>query len=314
MDPELHNEVIFVTHANINYASRVIALIQSMQGWSSNYKTLVFCHDFETIRAISHFKFPAVELLHLGELEAVFPELSLARKNRSEREYFFCLTPFILRFLENHRRHRFLVYIDADLYFFSDPIATLNSISKSHLVTIVPHRFSKENIHLEQFGKYNVGWMAFQSMKQGNPVLKWWMQRCLESTSTVKDSKYVYGDQKYLDQFILISPLVGIDENINHNVGPWNVKEFISKSSNIAPTYYHFSGFKKFGFLIIMNLRNYGVVEITHVKEKIYSPYARVISEIERELRENGLIGKSRYEISLIWRSIQKKDFFLIVH
>jgi hypothetical protein len=309
-----YQEVTFVTHSDINYASKVIALLQSMQGWKFHYKIDVFCHDEETAAAVNYFGFPGVVTHRIQELVEAFPELLQARRTRSQKEYLFCITPFLIRFIENIGDSKTAIYIDADIFFFDDPAHTLSAFTKDDIVSIVPHRFSKANLHLEIFGKYNVGWIAFKCVRGGNPILEWWMARCIESTSTKKDNKLIYGDQKYLDQFPKIDSNVRIINEISHNVAPWNLGEYVLSSPKTFPTYYHFSGFTKYGKVIILNLLNYKVSRknkswpfIHH----LYNTYACTLNEIELKLSQAGYFNNAPKDLHLLWKSLKTGDFMI---
>ena len=298
----------FVTHADYKYASRLIALIESLIINKLEFNLLIVCHDETVKQAIENLKLRNIETVLLRIVEKEFPQLLVAKHNRSHKEYIFCLTPFVIEFTNRKYRRRFTIYLDADLYFFSDPNSAISSISQDNLVTMVPHRFSKENQHLEFFGTYNVGWIAFKYEARKNDIVEWWMARCLESTSISKSHEEIYGDQKYLDKFDTISQRIGVDQGVSHNVAPWNVKNFIEKNPRALPVYYHFSGFQRNRFFYLTNLSNYGVSDALWIHKNIYKPYIQTISKIDKLLKKQGITIKNESNLKAILKAMLKKD------
>ena len=67
---------------------------------------------------------------------------------------------------------------------------------------MVPHQFDKKNKKLIKYGRINVGWMSFDVNNfQSTEFLKWWENKCIQSTETSDQSlkNGIFGDQLYLD-------------------------------------------------------------------------------------------------------------------
>ena len=89
---------------------------------------------------------PQVVPIELLELEAAVSELTTVKKDRSRLEYYYTCGPAFIRYLmERYPRIDMITYLDADLYFFSDP-APLFEEFEGHSIGVVGH-------HLPQFRK-----------------------------------------------------------------------------------------------------------------------------------------------------------------
>jgi hypothetical protein len=313
LDSFTYQDVVFVTHADRHFTSRAIALIKSLMAWNIEFQIIVVCHDNIIEKAIRDLKIIGVETVLIQSLESIFPELLIAQSNRTRKEYFFCLTPFVIEYANRRYRRNVTVYLDADIYFFDNPMSTIRIISKRNSVTIVPHRFSDKNSELVRFGIYNVGWIAFTFKSRRNEVLEWWMKKCLESTSISKSQSSVYGDQKYLEDFGQISDEVGVDCLPSHNVAPWNVEEFLKANPDTLPTYYHFSGLRKTSLFFTSILVNYHVDNRAWIHRNIYKPYLRSILKIEKRLKLRGVAVKNELTWKSILQNFLRRDLHLVL-
>ena len=216
-------ELTVVTHCDSNYLSRALSLVQSLQSNGFTGQIVVFTHDESACDKLSALSIVNLNVKMISELEEFFPEIIAARGNRKRIEFYYCITPFLLKYIQAKYPDTLSVYLDADLYFFLSLKEALAGIDSS-VIAITPHRFTKANSHLEKYGLYNVGLVCFGTAHAATKVLDWWANRCLESTSQ-ELSHGVYGDQKYLDRFEEISPEVKILSNSGINAAPWNLND-----------------------------------------------------------------------------------------
>lgn len=228
----------FCTLADRNYLVRALALIESLRRHERGDYTLYFvCLDELTRTILNALRLPNVVPVPLHAIEAGDEPLGAARQDRTAVEYYWTLTPTMIRWLiQQHPEIDVLTYLDADLFFFSasDPIfAELGSKS----VLIHEHRFTPELAFMAaQSGRFNVGLVSFRRDADGLGALEWWRDRCLEwCFNRTEDGKF--GDQMYLDDWPTRFRNLVVLQNVGAALAPWNVGNYrIGLLPDGAPT------------------------------------------------------------------------------
>jgi hypothetical protein len=162
-------------------------------------------------------------------------------------------------------------------------------------VAIIPHRFPRKLSHLEQFGKYNCGWLSFRRNENGIACLKWYRAKCIEWCYDIPEEKR-YGDQKYLDFFS--EHFRGVTE-LQHkgaNLAPWNIDNYAIamngkkvKVDGEPLIFFHFHALKRLNsFIFDSGLSQYKARLTKNIKAGIYIPYLHVLCKLQREF-ENKL-------------------------
>ena len=307
------NRVSFVTHADKNYACKLVALIQSLAPRINDSVVLAFCHDEETYEVVSKLEYTNLIPHRISDLETEFVELNQAKSNRPHLEYLFCLTPFLIKYAMKVTSAEYTIYVDSDVYFFGDPKATYENLDRFNSVYMTPHRFTENNSLKSIYGRYNVGWIAFNSSLKENKALDWWAEKCLESTSVMKN-KEVFGDQKYLDTIHEIDPRIGTCEYEGDNLAPWNYSDEIYAGLRDGVNYFHFSGLKLYDRYAVLGNSGYTSKVSKRLKKDLYRPYIAKLLEIEREHRI--VTGRSRKKVTLkeIFQIILIRDILFIKH
>ena len=126
----------------------------------------------------------------IDEVESFYPELIIAKRNRSLVEYYFTLSPvFPLYILETYKISQ-ITTMDADMFFFSNPEPLFNEIEK-YSISIMRHNFSEGLIYKEIYGKYNVSFQSFKNNEEGLQCLRKWKEQCIEwCYDTLEENKY----------------------------------------------------------------------------------------------------------------------------
>ena len=282
----------FCTYFDHRYISRGLALYYSLRKHCSNFKLFVLCFSNECYEVLKQKGLEDIFLLKLEDIERGDEELLKAKDNRTLVEYYFTLTPsFILYVLNNFDYVDFITYLDADLYFFSEPDQIFEEVGENSIV-IVPHRFPARLKHLEEFGIYNVSWLSFRRDENGLGCLRWYRERCNEwCYDRVEGDRYA--DQKYLEKFEILFDRVHVIQHKGANVAPWNIENYkiAVRGSKVYVDdqpliFYHFHGLKKiFSFLYDSGAIVYGVKLPKLVRTGIYLPYINALKKIEREIR-----------------------------
>ena len=302
-----------VTHFNSNYLLRGLAMINSLRRTGFMAPILVVAHDIQTRKYVERMNFVEVEVISLAELERRYPELGKAKSGRSLIEYFYCLSPFVIKFVFDHYPTNRVVYLDADLYFYASPEPLINTSGKVNVV-VVAHNYPERFNHLQIYGKYNVGWLQFSRTKIGLDALNWWADACLSSTSSKLSSK-VYGDQKYLDEFDSKFAGVEIRRNFGENLAPWNLfgksielREGLPIVNNQRLYYFHFSGVRFLRFSAILGTSHYSYRNKSSWKKAIFEAYFLEIHNIALKLQINSPADTSDTPLKLKIKALVFRD------
>jgi hypothetical protein len=212
----------FCTFFDENFLTRGLALYESLTEWAKPFELMILCLDERCWEILNLLSLPGVRLIRLPELESAEPRLLIAKQNRSRIEYYFTCTPELPRFLlERFPEIDLITYLDADLFFYSDPQPIFSELEGGSIL-IVGHRFSERNRHLEQFGIYNVGLLSFRNDQAGRTCLDWWSDRCLEwCYDRVEAGRFA--DQKYLDDWPKRFERVRVLQHSGAGLAPWNL-------------------------------------------------------------------------------------------
>lgn len=211
----------FVTYFDSNYLVKGVAMLVSLHKHESNAKLYAVCLDDLTYKIIASLQLENVIPVRLSAIEAGDQALATARGNRSKVEYYWTLTPVIIgKLLKGMPSGSCLVYVDADLYFFSPVLPVIEEMAEGS-VLIHKHNFPPIYQKHAANGVYNVGMMIFRNDEEGKKVLAWWRDRCLEwCYNRCENGKM--GDQKYLESFQHLSGRVIVTNNVGVCVAPWN--------------------------------------------------------------------------------------------
>jgi hypothetical protein len=270
----------YCTYFDHRYLDKGKALYYSMLGHCGDFELFVLCLSTECYEELKKLKLSKINLIHLGELEQWDSELLKTKQTRSLIEYYFTCTPSLPLYIFDHFPYVDLItYLDSDLFFFSDPEPLFGEI-QGNSIAIISHKFPPHFRHLEEMGKYNVGWVSFRRDSSGLSCLSWYRERCLEwCYDRLEDGKFA--DQKYLDDFLNRFPNVIELQHKGANLAPWNIDNYrIGKSGLYIQVddqhliFYHFHGVKHIiGPLYDSGLSSYQVKMTKIIRNELYKPY-----------------------------------------
>ena len=274
----------FCTLFDKNYLSRGLALYQSLIEVSCPFRLWILCLDDESFNLLTKMNLPFVRLIKLQEIET--ENLKAIKNGRSIVEYYWTLTPFLPLFIITKYRLPKIAYLDADLFFYSNPQPIYQEMANNS-VLIIPHRFYKsKGISERTAGEFNVGMLIFRNDAIGRKCLKWWGDRCLEwCFLKFEDNKL--GDQKYLEQFPRLFKKVHVLANEGAGVAPWNVGRYKIKKirdqlfvNNTTLIFYHYQAFKFYfpkKFFPAIPSSHYIIP--SPYRQLLYKPYLQAIAE-----------------------------------
>jgi hypothetical protein len=255
--------IYFATLFDKNYISRALVLYESLNKNCLDFTLYTLCLDIDSYNYLidNDSAYSKLIPLKLSEIEDKYLELNIAKSNRSLIEYYFTLSPFLPLYLLETYKIPFICTLDADIIFYSSPHTIFSNLDKYSII-ITPHNFSKKNIHLEKFGKYNVSFQVFKSNSVAISCLKSWASQCLLWCKDELDFKNGrFADQKYLDTWEYDFPReVKILSESSCGVAPWNISNlnFINSKGKCnligdEIIFFHFHQFKIFSNSLAQN-------------------------------------------------------------
>jgi hypothetical protein len=281
----------YVTLFNLNYLNRGLLMYDSLNEVSNDFTLYVVCFDDVTYELLKELKRPNLVPVSLAEFEDT--ELLRVKPSRTAAEYCWTCSAAVVWYCMNTYKLNNCAYIDADMYFFSDP-ARIWKENQEASVFITLHNYTKEYDQSERSGRFCVQFVGFKNNTEGMVVLKEWRENCIAwCYNRVEDGKF--GDQKYLDEWPKKYKQVHIVKDITAGLAPWNIQKFdvinenmvIQKDTGekIKPVFFHFHGLKIFKNNLVSYTSHYYHLN-KNVLEKIYRPYAEKLLRTDKYLRE----------------------------
>ena len=275
-----HKHSIYCTIFDDNYLARALALYESLIQVNSTALFAFFCIDANSVKLLNALKLKRAVVVSHEEFAT--PELLDVKILRSQGEYCWTCKPVaLLHLMRCMPQASWVAYVDTDMMFFADPDLAFPG-SEAHYL-LAPHRYHADFLEYEKsVGKHNAGYVAARNSSQGNQVINWWKDRCIQSCSVIPTDT-TFADQKYLDQFSELFPFGVSAEHKGLNVAPWNVESFNIADGvdgvqvNDEPLLlYHFQGLHLFkngtASLYIGNMRIPDLIRVV-----IYQPYLRAL-------------------------------------
>ncbi|HPW54128.1 MAG: hypothetical protein KA072_00140 [Thermoanaerobaculaceae bacterium] len=272
----------FCTYFDCRYLDRGLALHASLTRTCPEFHLSILCLDAETDGRLRELGLGSVELIRLCDLEGHYPQLAAAKASRSRIEHYFTCTPFLISLvLESQKHGEVATYLDADLFFFSDPSTLLEELGTGS-AAIIAHRFPERLRRLEAFGRFNVGWVSIRNDSQGWDCATWWRDRCAEwCYDRVEGNRFA--DQRYLDEWPSRFPGTVVISHPGANLAPWNLASHRVRVRPTAVTvdsrpliFFHFHGLRRIlGDVWDMNLAAYDVRPGWSFIWRVYGTYLR---------------------------------------
>lgn len=271
------------------YLPRALALYASLMRVNTTARFAFFCIDEQSADLLETIAPERAIVVRHDQFST--PELMKTRAHRSRGEYCWTSKPIALSYLARTMTDvDWLVYVDADMLFFSDPDLVLPDQDKHYVLT--PHRFHKAFKQYEHsVGDFNAGYMAAKRSPEGLQVIDWWRARCIESCSVVP-TETTFADQKYLDQIPLLFPFGDVVPSPGLNAAPWNIESYHVHDRDgrvylgeYPLVLYHFQGLK---------ILNSGLVDLyggnrrvsSSLRRLVYEPYLEQLAAAHQRLQE----------------------------
>jgi len=297
----------YCTLFDSNYLTRGLAMYESLKKYSDKFHLFIFAFDLRSYEMLNKLNLKSVTIISLKEFEN--EELLEIKKNRSQIEYCWTCTPYIIQHSIEKFNLKNCTYLDADIYFFSNPnILIKEMLNKSILLT--EHRYSSNYDQSLKRGIYNVQFLTFKNDKNGMKALNWWKESCKAwCYQRVENEKF--GDQKYLDDWTLRFDGVHVLKNLGGGVAPWNIQKYKIEETVFQLVFYHFHGFK----YLLNDKVDLGTYRLRKEDIKyLYKPYLKHLENINKNIFQidsrydfNGTMKQNKMNFKNIFRFIKRK-------
>jgi len=311
----VHKNSIYCTIFDDNYLARALALYESLIKVNATALFAFFCIDSDSVQLLNALKLKRAVVVSHEEFAT--SELLETKPLRSRGEYCWTCKPVaLLHMIRCMPNASWVVYVDTDMMFFSDPDQAFLGLESHYL--LAPHRYHADFLEYEKsVGKYNAGYVAARNSSQGKRVMSWWKDRCIQSCSIIPTDT-TFADQKYLDQFLELYPFGVSAEHKGLNAAPWNVENFMFSGGidgvqvdDEPLLLYHFQGLQLFdngtASLYI------GDVQISEVlREHIYQPHLEALLLAYSKIRKidpgfsKGLGKQRKYLGNIVRRTFKR--------
>lgn len=290
----------FCTLFDANYLARGLVTYRSLMSVTEGSAHLyVFAFDDLCLTTLKAMDLPNLTVISLAEFED--EDLLRIKPTRSRGEYCWTCTSSTIHYCIKKFDLPHCIYIDADMVFYQNPQILLDEMPKSANVLITEHRYTPQYDKSKLSGKYCVQFMYFDNSENGQKVLNWWRERCLEwCYNRHEDGKF--GDQKYLDDWLTRFDGVHSLQHLGGGLAPWNVQQFDfqlvknnilgslktqnlknTEGSNFESVFFHFHGVKLYeGDKAIFAPKMYVLNE--SVRQIFYYPYLQKLKAAQAEL------------------------------
>ena len=222
----------YCTYFDKNFIVQGLTCIHTLKKYNKDVFFYILALDQETKFKLENLNLSFVKVIELNLLYKKFPILQKERKKRNLNEFYFLITPFLVNFLLKCQKINHVIYVDADLIFFSN-VTKIKSLFKKNDILASYHDPDDDKITT---GKYNVGFLVFRNNIKVLNLLHTWMKQCMISTTIDYNfSNIICGDQKYLESWEKNKQLRFSGIKIkNFNIGAWNIiKKKFSKKNGI---------------------------------------------------------------------------------
>lgn len=218
--------ITLCTLFNTNYLDKGLALYESLKNVSKDFILYVLAMDDKCYKILVDLNLPHLKPIKLVDFEN--EELLKVKSTRSIGEYCWTCSSNLIKYIITTYNPEYCTYIDADIYFYSDPYKIIEEMkSKNASVQVIGHRFNKyEAKELEYIvGKYCVEFNTFKNDTNGLKLLDKWCKQCLEYCKIDGDGIH-WADQKYQDKWCEDYDYCIETEHLGAGIAPWNITQY----------------------------------------------------------------------------------------
>lgn len=136
---------VYCTLFDINYIIKGIIMLLSLIQCSQDLKIYVLALDEETEKIIRDYQFDNIIVIKFSDF---INNNSTLKKEKTNTEFCWSCSANLIRYVFDYYHEEYCTYIDADMYFYSDPSCLIDEMIESKNVfklwNIVLHRTDME--------------------------------------------------------------------------------------------------------------------------------------------------------------------------
>ncbi len=279
----------YVTLFNSAYLNRGLLLYESLKAVSRDFSLYVVCFDESTYTILKALNYDQLFPISLKDFED--EKLLKVKSQRTPTEYCWTCSASVIWYCFKTYQLANCIYVDADMYFYSNPESIWNEDSKAE-VMITSHNYSKAYDQSKVSGQFCVQFVGFKNTENALLVLKEWRENCINwCYNRIEDGKF--GDQKYLDVWPEKYPFVHVIQNPTAGLAPWNIQQFrITTDKQVwhkktfksyQPIFYHFHKLRQFSMHRVSLTSSYYSLN-KGAMENFYFPYSEKLIKMDRFL------------------------------
>lgn len=213
----------FCTITTHSHLYKVYAVAESLKKQGNDFLLHVLVIDDN-----KNLEFENCRFLKLTDIKAQQSAIAITtRYKRNKDKLRWSLKPVLMKYLLSQTSTDQLIYLDNDLFFYSD-YRFLFELLNTHSFLLTPHHYkndpNKNQNWLEanfRIGLYNAGFVG--ANKTAINTLQWWADCCLYRCER-NSFRGIFDDQKYLDLIPIIEPTALILRHKGCNVAGWNTE------------------------------------------------------------------------------------------
>lgn len=280
-----------------NYLDKGLVLYESLARVASDFVLYVLAMDDDCYDFLLKGKYKYLIPIRLSDFEN--EDLLIAKENRSFGEYCWSCSSSLIKFVLDSYQEHACAYIDADMYFYSDPVVLFEELEdRKGSVLLTGHRFNScDRDMVDVVGKYCVEFNLFLNRPDARMALDAWIRQSLDNCSSTFNN-VTFGDQKYLDDWHEKYDFVRETYNLGAGVAPWNISQYkLVLHNNDTDRYllktdvgeyelvfYHFQGLKYLDrHQVDIGLYNYWGID-DFFAQPLYADYLRRVEKQKSDI------------------------------
>ena len=279
----------FCTYFDSQYLPRAFVMLDSLRACHPDSLVIVVAMDEKAARETrARYDADFVTVVPIENVED--RELLSVKATRTTVEYYWTCTPAIIHYSLKKFAIPHCTYVDADLFFFSDPDPLVSQLNYSD-VSLTPHNYAARYDQSATSGIYCVQFMTFKNTRTGLMICEWWRKECID-WCFARFENGRFGDQKYLDDWPSRFTGVKVLDGPEAGIAPWNwdnfplrkqrERYFVEADGVLMPlVFFHFHGLR-FTSDGRCRLRTYKAPSA--YRRSILAPYARKVGNHIRVL------------------------------
>ena len=270
----------FCTISTFSHLYKVKALAESLASQGHEFLLHVLVVDDS-----AEFSFPNCKSWKLSDLSENENASTFISKYQNQQDKLrWCLKPVFLQHLLNQQIIEKIIYLDNDLFFYSD-FQFLFELLNKYSFLLTPHHYnnnpkSNQNWLEANFrvGLFNAGFAGVN--RSALKTLQWWAD-CCNYRCEKNSFRGLFDDQKYLDLIPVIEENSHIVRHKGCNVAGWNTE--LCKREKVDSQIKIDGQFP----IVFIHFNSTTIREMVNGKDKILSGFYRTYFESLKKYKED---------------------------